>query len=208
MIEFELSESRPRPGIEDRSSSSSPPHARTVPRGCGGRSSADPPRKGSGRRRDEGGAGDQVRCTGRQCRSCTGGVVADCVAICCCPCAVLNCLALAFVKIPYLIGKRWCVGFRRKRKRKEEEEEEGRKPVSPDVDHGEGDGCPETNRGNAGCTDNEESWFEIRFEEQGGAGRARDAEEVWVELCEFNHLSFGRVSFAGMPLPTNVRLES
>ncbi|KAK0590334.1 hypothetical protein LWI29_025518 [Acer saccharum] len=57
-----------------------------------------------------GGGGDLIDCSGKYCRSCTAGLIADCVALCCCPCAVLNILALAFVKIPYKVGKR-CLGL-------------------------------------------------------------------------------------------------
>ncbi|KAJ0051703.1 hypothetical protein Pint_02728 [Pistacia integerrima] len=32
-------------------------------------------------------SGDFIECSGKYCRSCTTGLVADCVALCCCPCA-------------------------------------------------------------------------------------------------------------------------
>lgn len=199
MIEFELSEVRTRPNMEERLQ---PPRT-MADRGCGVRISAETSRKA----RTKGEGGDPVRCTGRQCRSCTGGAVADCVAICCCPCAVLNCLALAFIKIPFLIGKRWCLGFRRKRRK----EKKGRKP-----DSAEGcDGDAATKEGNDGGSGGIDSWFEIGFEEGeiggstgeklegcGDDGGGGDSDKVWVELCEFDHLSFGRVSFAGIPLQT------
>jgi hypothetical protein len=38
--------------------------------------------------------------TGRRCRSCAAVAIADCVALGCCPCAVVSLLALALVKAP------------------------------------------------------------------------------------------------------------
>ncbi|KAF8399704.1 hypothetical protein HHK36_015574 [Tetracentron sinense] len=43
-------------------------------------------------------AGDLIECSGEYCRSCTASLLADCLAVCCCPCAVVNLVALAFVK--------------------------------------------------------------------------------------------------------------
>lgn len=51
--------------------------------------------------------GDGIECSCRYCGSCTATMIADCVAICCCPCAVLNFLAFAFVKVPWIVGKRF-----------------------------------------------------------------------------------------------------
>ncbi|KAK1404435.1 NADH-dependent glutamate synthase 1 [Heracleum sosnowskyi] len=56
----------------------------------------------------------QPKCSGK---SCTAGVIADCVALCCCPCALVNLLTLAFVKVPYMIGKK-CLIKRKKKKEK------------------------------------------------------------------------------------------
>ncbi|KAL6587474.1 hypothetical protein OROMI_000452 [Orobanche minor] len=61
-------------------------------------------------------------CTGRSCRSCTAGAIADCVAVCCCPCAVVSLLALAFVKLPWAVARK-CLGGRRKRNRRRRLEE-------------------------------------------------------------------------------------
>eukprot|EP00252_Welwitschia_mirabilis_P027520 TRINITY_DN9455_c0_g1_i1.p1 TRINITY_DN9455_c0_g1~~TRINITY_DN9455_c0_g1_i1.p1 ORF type:complete len:265 (+),score=26.48 TRINITY_DN9455_c0_g1_i1:486-1280(+) len=37
--------------------------------------------------------------------ACTAGVIADCAAICCCPCAFIHFLVLAFVKIPTALAR-------------------------------------------------------------------------------------------------------
>jgi hypothetical protein len=42
--------------------------------------------------------------------------IADCVALGCCPCAVVSMLALALVKAPLVVGRR-CVGRLRRRRR-------------------------------------------------------------------------------------------
>ncbi|CAL0321799.1 unnamed protein product [Lupinus luteus] len=52
---------------------------------------------------DDGGG---IDCSGKYFKSCMGGLIADCVALCCCPCAVLHCFALAFVKAPWVVGRR------------------------------------------------------------------------------------------------------
>ncbi|CAF1885456.1 hypothetical protein Bca4012_047890 [Brassica carinata] len=58
--------------------------------------------------------GDQVKCSGR---SWAAAAIADCVALCCCPCAIINFLTLTFVKVPWIIGRR-CLGGRRKKQNK------------------------------------------------------------------------------------------
>ena len=43
--------------------------------------------------------GDRIKCSGKSCRSCAAALIADCVALCCCPCAVINFLTFALVKV-------------------------------------------------------------------------------------------------------------
>lgn len=74
------------------------------------------PSKNEPRRRNRAplaGEDGQPKCSGK---SCTAGVIADCVALCCCPCALVNLLILAFVKVPYMIGKK-CLKKRKKKKK-------------------------------------------------------------------------------------------
>ncbi|GJN15259.1 hypothetical protein PR202_gb02155 [Eleusine coracana subsp. coracana] len=52
----------------------------------------------------------------RRCRSCAAFAIADCVALGCCPCAVVSLLGLALVKAPLVVGRR-CVGRLRRRRR-------------------------------------------------------------------------------------------
>lgn len=61
--------------------------------------------------------GGEVKCCGKRYRSWAAAAIADCVALCCCPCAIINLLTLAFVKVPWMIGRR-CLGGGRKNKKK------------------------------------------------------------------------------------------
>ncbi|KAK4426148.1 hypothetical protein Salat_1383300 [Sesamum alatum] len=134
--------------------------------------------------------GDPVACTGKSCQSCTAGVIADCVAVCCCPCAVVSILALAFVKLPWAVARR-CLGRRRKKRMLAERRKRG---------GGDRDGISEKGRV-------EEGMSEIVLSCRGrGEEEVNDdfsaefkAEEVWLELYEVGHLGFGRVSFTGIP---------
>ncbi|XP_062230417.1 uncharacterized protein LOC133928198 [Phragmites australis] len=54
---------------------------------------------------------------GWRCRSFAAAVIADCVALGCCPCAVVSLLGLLLVKAPLVVGRR-CVGRLRRRRRR------------------------------------------------------------------------------------------
>ncbi|PIN04689.1 hypothetical protein CDL12_22780 [Handroanthus impetiginosus] len=132
--------------------------------------------------------GDPVACTGKSCQSCTAGVIADCVAVCCCPCAVVNILTLAFVKLPLAVARR-CIERRRKRRRRRTLEEKR------NVDT---DGISERGRVEEGTS--EIVLSVIGDEELNDHFRAEfTADDVWLELHEVGHLGFGRVSFTGIP---------
>ncbi|KAK2973303.1 hypothetical protein RJ640_027946 [Escallonia rubra] len=138
---------------------------------------------------DDGGGGDPIKCSGRSCRSCTAVVIADCVAVCCCPCAVVNILALAFLKLPWTVGRR-CLGLGRKKGRRLERGRrcEGELEGDKDGISGKGgveEGTPEV----VGLGDEgQRECYSARFE----------AEKVWLELYQVGHLGFGRVSFTGI----------
>ncbi|KAL8139492.1 hypothetical protein V2J09_005513 [Rumex salicifolius] len=136
-----------------------------------------------------------VDCTGQSCRSCSAALVADCVALCCCPLAVVSLIGLAFIKVPCAVGKR-CFG-RSKRKEKEK-----RKPcVGRKQSVGVG-------RGNEkGCFGKEEE-FGVRIvrgrsretvlefgEKEGVETEAVEADKVLLEMYQLGHLGFGRVSY-------------
>ncbi|CAA0823414.1 Unknown protein [Striga hermonthica] len=135
-------------------------------------------------------AGDlAVACTGKSCQSCTAGVIADCVAVCCCPCAVVNILALAFVKLPWAVARR-CIGGRRKRSRRRRlEEEQKRGEGGRDVISGNGRAGGETTSDDVLTGDGLNDYF--------------SADDVWIEVYdEVGHLGFGRVSYTGIPSQT------
>ncbi|KAF8390420.1 hypothetical protein HHK36_024946 [Tetracentron sinense] len=113
-------------------------------------------------------AGDLIECSGQYCRSCTASLLADCVAVCCCPCAVLSLLALAFVKVPLMVGRR-CLGLGKKKGRRL---------------NGKKDGVIERNGS---------SRKERELEVPGGVGEEEqkenfcarfEAERVWLELYQ------------------------
>ncbi|KAL2335700.1 hypothetical protein Fmac_016913 [Flemingia macrophylla] len=141
---------------------------------------------------EEGGGGDLIKCSGKYCRSCCGGYVADCVAVCCCPCAVLHCFALAFVKGPCVVGRR-CLGGRKNK----EKDKNNKKNIKKDRHHDDDDvvvvgrrNVDEGRSGNNACDSFGEMDSVITL--NGGF----DAEKVWRELYQIGHLDFGRVSFS------------
>ncbi|KZV43415.1 hypothetical protein F511_22007 [Dorcoceras hygrometricum] len=127
--------------------------------------------------------GDLVACSGDSCQSCTARVIADCVALCCCPCAVVNLMTLAFLKLPWAVARR-CIRRRKKEKMREIRDKEMRRCGGGDIN-----GISRKERGNE-CT----SGF---VWEEGGGMDNLGAEEIWLELYEVGHLAFGRVSFSG-----------
>ncbi|KAG9449941.1 hypothetical protein H6P81_009906 [Aristolochia fimbriata] len=166
-----------------------------------------------------GDAGDVVDCSGKSCRSCSGNLLADCVAVCCCPCSVVSLLVLAFVKLPWAAGKR-CVGavkmkgrgdgWKSKRKVRGIEREEGRGSTNIDVKKDrEYYSCKKKNIEAENINMNGESKFPKRDINEAGNeeddyewqvenfSAGREAERVWMELYQIGHLGFGRVSFTG-----------
>ncbi|ESQ41436.1 hypothetical protein EUTSA_v10014646mg [Eutrema salsugineum] len=61
---------------------------------------------------------DEVKCSSKRCRSWAAAAIADCVALCCCPCAIINLLTLTLVKVPWMIGRRCLGGGGRNTKKK------------------------------------------------------------------------------------------
>lgn len=129
---------------------------------------------------DDGGGGEMIECSGKYCGSCTAGLIADCVALCCCPCAVLNILAFAFVKIPYMVGRR-LLGVGKK-------EEKMKRKCKKVVELEGGDDHDfvvlERNINNGVLFVEDDEGF--------------SAEKIWLELYQIGHLDFGRVSFTGI----------
>lgn len=141
------------------------------------------------RRSPENDNGDLIECSGEYCRSCAAGFMADCVAVSCCPCAVVNLLALALVKLPWVVGRR-CLGLGKtrqklRRKRMCEKREESEHVI-------ERNGS--LRRGSINDKALTMEYFgELEVEEQ--------AERMLFEFYQVGHLGFGRVSFSGIQFP-------
>ena len=150
----------------------------------------------------EDGGGDLIECSGKFCRSCSAGLFADCVAICCCPCAVVNLLALALVKIPWIMGRR-CLGLG---KRKLEMRRKCKKKNENEIEFViERDGTLRKERAAAAAEEEEEEegttsefLYGREREEEEKASARFEADRVWLELYQVGHLGFGRVSFTGI----------
>ncbi|KFK25709.1 hypothetical protein AALP_AA8G149100 [Arabis alpina] len=163
--------------------------------------------------------GEEAKCSGKKCRSTwAAAAIADCVALCCCPCAIINLLTLTFVKVPWMIGRR-CLGGRNKNKKKKRkllhrrgrrgkvngedgfhhhrrfETEEEEKCGGDYDDHRfvvERDGS---------LTKEEEvktTTFIGDHHDEARISARVEAERVWLELYQIGHLGFGRVSFTGI----------
>ncbi|ESQ49971.1 hypothetical protein EUTSA_v10021959mg [Eutrema salsugineum] len=172
----------------------------------------------SGSHRSQGGAVDEAppKCSGKRCRSWAAAAIADCVALCCCPCAVLNLLTLALVKVPWMIGRK-CIGRSKKRRKKISREDrfdhnrrsETLKGVSGGCCGG-GDGEFDDHRfvverdgsltKEAEEEEEEEKTASFRGEDETRISARVEAERVWLELYQIGHLGFGRVSFTGIHL--------
>ncbi|XP_051117744.1 uncharacterized protein LOC127242302 [Andrographis paniculata] len=127
---------------------------------------------------------DHVECTWK---SCTAGAIADCVAVCCCPCGVVSILVLAFVKLPWAVARR-CIGGRRIRSRRRLEAGAGNRREE------DTDGIPELGRAETGNPESVEDAENLNYQ------ISPEMDQEWIELqVEFGHWGFGRLSFTGIP---------
>lgn len=130
---------------------------------------------------EEGAAAEQVECS----PSCTAVVVADCVALGCCPCAVAAALVwLALVKAPWAASRRCMRMLRRSLRRRrvgddDRNNEAAKKKASPR-------GVEEA----AARSD----WEEVVE----GMGSRFEPDRVWLELYQIGQWGFGRLSFSGL----------
>lgn len=123
-----------------------------------------------------------VECSGRRCKSCSANAVGDCVALCCCPCSLVSILFLAFLKVPWVLGR----GFlRRKRKNKKAAVDDQNQSQSQSQ-----------NRKNL-FDEWEKEVSRIGMEGSSGGNwvAGYEAERVWLELYQAGQAGFGRVSF-------------
>jgi len=134
-----------------------------------------------------------TRCTRQTCGTCSTSAVASCVALCCCPCAVVSCLTMALVKAPYVAGRRCVARIARRRLRKartrrvrdlNDEHEQQQGPWrSKEL---WGDDLP---RAAVDCADDGGSRTKV-------SSRMDVSEKVWVDMYQVGLWGFGRLSFS------------
>ncbi|XP_065879230.1 uncharacterized protein [Euphorbia lathyris] len=131
--------------------------------------------------------GDLIECFRKYCGSCTAGSVADCVAISCCPCGLLNILAFAFVKVPWMVGRK-CFGSVKRRRRRKMAKSNKIMLTTPhqDQDHSK----------KRSLEDRLSEIVNIIGEQDQMGGF--EAKRVWLDLYKDGHLGFGRLSFTGI----------
>ena len=150
----------------DQSSSSSPPRHRR-------RGVSDP-------------TDDRFECS---VRSCAAATIADCVALCCCPCAVVNFVAFALVRVPWTVGRRCLAAGKRRLENKKKKKSKRKSEIPARSDDGK-TGVVSSSRG---------WWTEEGIMDISSSSEGKDHDErVWSELCQLGHFGFGRVSFTGI----------
>lgn len=154
------------------------------------------------------------KCSRKRCRSWAAAAIADCVALCCCPCAVVNLLTLAFVKVPWMIGRK-CIGRggrskkRRKKTNREERFHHHHRRSSETVKGVSGGCCGGgdeefdghrfvVERDGSLTKEEEEKTASFKGDDETRISARVEAERVWLELYQIGHLGFGRVSFTGI----------
>ncbi|EES01147.1 uncharacterized protein LOC8058214 [Sorghum bicolor] len=138
-----------------------------------------------------------TRCTRQTCGTCSASAVASCVALCCCPCAVVSCLTLALIKAPYVAGRRCVARIARRRLRK------ARTRRVRDVDEDD-----EEDKQQQGPRRSKELWgidlprAAVDDGADDGSGRAKVSsrmdvsEKVWADMYQVGLWGFGRLSFS------------
>ncbi|KAJ3670825.1 hypothetical protein LUZ60_008251 [Juncus effusus] len=133
---------------------------------------------------------ERAEFSGRSCQTCTAFLLADCIALCCCPCAVMSFLTLGLVKAPWMLGKRCFAVLKKKRCF-------SKKRVR---DSGGGGGENESVVKESFC-EKFKNWGEneyVGFKSGVKLGFEGETEttRVWEELYQVGHWGFGRVSFS------------
>uniref|UniRef100_I1PY23 Uncharacterized protein n=2 Tax=Oryza glaberrima TaxID=4538 RepID=I1PY23_ORYGL len=143
-----------------------------------------------------GGGGGGVGC---RCRSCAAVMLADCIALGCCPCAVVSMLSLALVKAPLAVGRR-CVGRLRSRRRTLLHNKRVRDVAATSAAAaGEKKAIakPEEELEAADIVANDDDTASAAAA-TAGAGAPTDEDLAWLEeMYQMGHWGFGRVSISG-----------
>ncbi|KAE9590431.1 hypothetical protein Lal_00027985 [Lupinus albus] len=139
---------------------------------------------------DDGGG---IDCSGKYLKSCMAGLIADCVALCCCPCVVVHCFALAFVKAPWVVGRR-CLGLGKKNKDRKVKRKCSKRGYDYDYDYEDDDNDDDDTI----LERNRNRQMNLRMDTNNVVGEMDNvtvnAEKVWLDLYQIGHLDFGRIS--------------
>ena len=148
--------------------------------------------------------------TRQSCGTCGAAALANCVALCCCPCAVVSCFTLALVKAPYVAGRRWVRLVKTRRLRGALRKTNRVRSLDDQPDNVEGLGRGQCD-GTEVSSKDKEYWGELGRAAalgwwgstngstlQAGEGRMRVSvtEKAWIEMYEVGHWGFGRLSFS------------
>lgn len=139
----------------------------------------------------------------QSCGTCGASAVANCVALCCCPCAVVSCFTLALVKAPYVAGRRWVRLAQKRRIRGTLRKTKRVRSLDDQLDNVEGlDGTERASKeywtGELGRPTASGWWGNTNDVTVSGEGRMRVSvtEKAWMEMYEVGHWGFGRLSFS------------
>ncbi|WOK91549.1 pentatricopeptide repeat-containing protein [Canna indica] len=135
--------------------------------------------------------GDHVSCSGESCRSCTAVTIAGCIALSCCPCAVVSMLALTLVKLPWVVSRRCLMSLRRRGASL-------RRRVAHvgDADHKVRDMVVVGREGRS--SDMKRNKWNEQQRHGSLPSRIEADDRVWMELYHVGNWGFGRVSFSGI----------
>uniref|UniRef100_A0A0D9YH42 Uncharacterized protein n=1 Tax=Oryza glumipatula TaxID=40148 RepID=A0A0D9YH42_9ORYZ len=150
----------------------------------------------------EGGEPTRRRSAAQSCGTCGASAVASCVALCCCPCAVVGCLTLALVKAPARP-----VATPRKTNRVwdlDDGQLQEWRPAGADgvvrAERKQDRREPGRTGGAASAAPPGDASIDAISAVGEGTGRGRPrvdaAEKTWVEIYQLGHWGFGRLSFS------------
>ncbi|KAJ3695300.1 hypothetical protein LUZ60_000677 [Juncus effusus] len=149
-----------------------------------------------------------LECSTQSCRTCSAFAVADCIALCCCPCSVINMLTFSFVKAPYLISRRMLKTIKKKkgllhrRSNSDIEESDGEIVVDYNVkgfERKSKDWNGELDKGIWGISLGEYK----NINSSGRLSTKIDPDKIWMDMYQVGQWGFGRVSFSTNPVGRN-----
>ncbi|KAH7685953.1 hypothetical protein IHE45_04G073300 [Dioscorea alata] len=142
---------------------------------------------------------DIVECSGKCCRACTAFILADCIAVSCCPCAVLSLLTMALFKVPLMVGRRFLSSLKKTGANITTSNNKKSTTAAVVVEKGTS-GDDEVVKDVIVSKKNFEEEEEEDINEciNGHLFGGLEAERVWLEIYQVGNWGFGRVSFSGV----------